>query len=199
MSPEEELLVTPYNTNKSTLRTISTKQPQLQPSSSLQVPLPPPPPPSAGRTPLQRQSSRCQSSIELKEHIQRAKQESWDYDSTNAATTHATSAAPNTGHHPGTLQSQPCSSSKLLEHIFVGTNILKAHKHHIDKLMETLRMEMDVVQKFERIYQTSTEDEILENFESMAVCLDQRVEACDELRRVMDRISRGAPPDGGEG
>jgi len=57
----------------------------------------------------------------------------------------------------------------------VGTNILKAHKHHIDKLMETLRMEMDVVQKFERIYQTSTEDEILENFESMAVCLDQRV------------------------
>jgi len=47
--------------------------------------------------------------------------------------------------------------------------------------METLRMEMDVVQKFKHIYQTSTEDEILENFGSMAVYLDQRVNLVIEL------------------
>uniref|UniRef100_A0A7S0CED4 Uncharacterized protein n=1 Tax=Proboscia inermis TaxID=420281 RepID=A0A7S0CED4_9STRA len=94
--PEEEPLIMPYDTNKSTLRTISNKKPQFQPSSSLQVPHPPPPP-SAGRTPLQRQSSRCQSSIALKEYIQRAKQESWEDDSTNAATTHD---ATNTGTTP---------------------------------------------------------------------------------------------------
>jgi len=33
--PEEEPLIMPYDTNKSTLRTISNKKPQFQPSSSL--------------------------------------------------------------------------------------------------------------------------------------------------------------------
>jgi len=218
-SPEEEPLVTPHNTNKSTLQTISTQQqPQIQPSS-LQVPPPPhplplppsgrTPPPPSGRSPLQRQCSRRQSSIALKERIQRARQESWEEDPTttttntathDASTTNTNNTTPDT--NTTTLSSpgaKSCASSTPPEHIFVGTDILTAHKHHIDELMETLRTEMDVVQKFEQIHLRSSEDEVLEYFESMAVCLDQRVEACDELRRVMDRISRGAPPDGGEG
>ena len=97
-------------------------------------------------TPLQRQSSRCLFSTALKERIQRAKQESWEDDSTKVAIT-TTHAALSTGTALGLSSPNYAPPPKPLEHILVGTGILTTHKHHINELVEILWTEMDVVQK----------------------------------------------------
>ena len=97
-------------------------------------------------TPLQRQSSRCLFSTALKERIQRAKQESWEDDSTKVVIT-TTHAALITGTALGLSSPNYAPPLKPLEHILVGTGILTTHKHHINELVEILWTEMDVVQK----------------------------------------------------
>jgi hypothetical protein len=86
------------------------------------------------------------------------------------------------------------------EHVVIANEMLEAHKAHVDQIMETLKIEMDALKDFEQTLldeETTpnatvvTEEEVLEYFESVGLCLDQRTAAGNHLRRAMDRISKG--------
>ena len=82
------------------------------------------------------------------------------------------------------------------EHLTIATELLEAHKRHVDQIMETLKIEMDAMKGFEMVLleegpQRPTEDEVLEYFESVGLCLEQRNKAGARLQRNMDRISQG--------
>jgi hypothetical protein len=82
------------------------------------------------------------------------------------------------------------------EHVRIAQQLLEAHRSHIDKIMETLRMEMDALKEFEILLvdetrpSRPTEDDVLDYFESVGLCLDQRTSSGKELQREMDRISK---------
>ena len=83
------------------------------------------------------------------------------------------------------------------EHMRIAQHLLEAHRTHVDKIMETLRIEMDVLKDFEMLVidksrpTRPTEDEVLDYFESVGLCLDQRTTSGKMLQREMDRISKG--------
>ena len=83
------------------------------------------------------------------------------------------------------------------EHKQIAEQLLEAHRIHVDKIMETLRMEMDALKEFEQLVLDETrptrptEDEVLDYFESVGLCLDQRTTSGKELQKEMDRISKG--------
>lgn len=86
------------------------------------------------------------------------------------------------------------------EHMVIAIRLLRAHKLHVDRIMETLKMEMDALRDFDRLLEQAgrpTEEEVLDYFESVGLCLDQRSQASARLQLELDRISRGepAPPD----
>ena len=93
-------------------------------------------------------------------------------------------------------QSNPVMESPA-EHMQISQQLLEAHRNHVDKLMETLRMEMDALKEFELLVideskpTRPTEEEVLDYFESIGLCLDQRTASGKELQREMDRISKG--------
>jgi hypothetical protein len=63
--------------------------------------------------------------------------------------------------------------------------------------METLKVEMDALKEFEPVLleegrRRPTEDEILEYFESVGLCLEQRSKAGSNLQKKMNPISKGA-------
>ena len=85
-----------------------------------------------------------------------------------------------------------------LEHVGIAGALLSAHRYHIDGLMATLRVEMDVVRDFEASVQTGqiygaaagpSEDDVLDYFESVQMCLDERAEMGNALRKALDKIS----------
>jgi len=82
------------------------------------------------------------------------------------------------------------------EHMKIAEQLLEAHRTHVDKIMETLRMEMDALKEFEMLVidesrpTRPTEDEVLDYFESVGLCLDQRTASGKVLQREMDRISK---------
>jgi hypothetical protein len=84
------------------------------------------------------------------------------------------------------------------EHMKIAQQLLEAHRSHVDKIMETLRMEMDALKEFEMLVidesrpTRPTEDEVLDYFESVGLCLDQRTSSGRDLQREMDRISKEA-------
>lgn len=84
------------------------------------------------------------------------------------------------------------------EHMKIAQQLLEAHRTHVDKIMDTLRMEMDALKEFEMLVidesrpSRPTEDEVLDYFESVGLCLDQRTTSGKELQREMDRISKDA-------
>ena len=66
----------------------------------------------------------------------------------------------------------------LPDHIKIAHELLEAHKLHIDQVMETLKVEMDALKDFELILLEQgpvrpTEEEIVEYFESVGLCLKQ--------------------------
>ena len=84
-----------------------------------------------------------------------------------------------------------------IEHLNLAQTLLDAHREHMDKIMETLRLEMDTMKEFEELMisndtSTPSEEQVLDYFESVGLCLDQRVESGKELQIAMDRISQGA-------
>lgn len=84
------------------------------------------------------------------------------------------------------------------EHMVIAIRLLRAHKSHVDQIMETLKIEMDALRDFDRLLEEPgrpTEEEVLNYFESVGLCLDQRFLVGRELQREMDRISRGEPPE----
>jgi hypothetical protein len=85
----------------------------------------------------------------------------------------------------------------LPEHSKIAHAILETHKAHVDQIMETLKVEMDALKEFELVLleegpRRPTEDEVLEYFESVGLCLEQRSKAGSNLQKKMDRISKGA-------
>lgn len=92
----------------------------------------------------------------------------------------------------------PLSPSGAPEHMVIAVRLLKAHKDHVDSIMETLRMEMDVLRDFDKLLEEPgrpMEEEVLNYFESVGLCLDQRTQAGLTLQSEMDMISRGEPPE----
>jgi CLASP N terminal len=84
------------------------------------------------------------------------------------------------------------------EHMVIAIRLLRAHKCHVDQIMETLKIEMDTLRDFDRLLEEPgrpTEEEVLNYFESVGLCLDQRFVVGKELQNEMDRISRGEPPE----
>ena len=83
------------------------------------------------------------------------------------------------------------------EHLNLAQTLLDAHREHMDKIMETLRLEMDTMKEFEELLMskdtsTPSEEQVLDYFESVGLCLDQRTESGKELQIAMDQISQGA-------
>ncbi len=84
----------------------------------------------------------------------------------------------------------------LPEHTKIAHQLLEAHKLHVDQVMEVLKVEMDALKDFELILleegpRRPTEEEVLEYFESLGLCLEQRTKAGQILRKKLDRISQG--------
>jgi hypothetical protein len=92
----------------------------------------------------------------------------------------------------------PVTDSAPAEQLQIAQQLLEAHRTHVDKIMETLRMEMDALKEFEQLVideskpTRPTEEDVLDYFESVGLCLDQRTASGKELQREMDRISKGA-------
>jgi hypothetical protein len=83
------------------------------------------------------------------------------------------------------------------EHMVIAIRLLRAHKEHVDTVMETLKIEMDTLRDFDNLLEETgrpTEEEVLDYFEALGLCLDQRTQSGTLLQREMDRISRGEPP-----
>lgn len=83
------------------------------------------------------------------------------------------------------------------EHMVIAIRLLRAHKAHVDAIMETLKIEMDTLRDFDKLLEEPgrpLEEEVLDYFESVGLCLDQRTQAGASLQREMDQISRGEAP-----
>jgi hypothetical protein len=96
----------------------------------------------------------------------------------------------------GIIQPTP-SSLQAPEHMVIAIRLLKAHKEHVDAIMETLRIEMETLRDFDQLLEEPgrpTEEEVLDYFESVGICLEQRTLAGSQLQREMDLVSRGEPP-----
>ena len=101
------------------------------------------------------------------------------------------------------VTSRPPQSPALVvssppEHMVIAIRLLRAHKLHVDRIMETLKMEMDSLRDFDRLLEEAgrpTEEETLDYFETVGLCLDQRSHANANLQHELDRISRGEPPE----
>lgn len=81
-------------------------------------------------------------------------------------------------------------------HTKIAYELLEAHKKHIDQIMETLKVEMDALKDFELTILEKgpvrpTEEEVLDYFESLGLCLEQRKKAGMIMQKKMDRISHG--------
>jgi hypothetical protein len=87
--------------------------------------------------------------------------------------------------------------SQAPEHMVIAIRLLKAHKEHVDAIMETLRIEMETLRDFDQLLEEPgrpTEEEVLDYFESVGICLEQRTLAGSQLQRELDLVSRGEPP-----
>ena len=90
------------------------------------------------------------------------------------------------------------AASTAPEHMIIAIRLLRAHKSHVDQIMETLKMEMDTLRDFDRLLEEPgrpTEEELINYYEAVDLCLEQRLAAGRDLRREMDRISAGEPPE----
>jgi len=93
-------------------------------------------------------------------------------------------------------ESEISNHPHLPVHTKIAHELLEAHKLHVDQVMETLKVEMDALKDFELIMleqgpQRPTEEEVVEYFESLGLCLEQRKKAGSIMQKKMDRISQG--------
>lgn len=89
----------------------------------------------------------------------------------------------------------PVAPKALPEHYIIAEQLLRAHKTHVDQIMETLKIEMDTLRDFEQTMeqeQAPSPDQVLDYFESVGLCLDQRTASGNSMQKEMDRISKGA-------
>ncbi|CAJ1970270.1 unnamed protein product [Cylindrotheca closterium] len=89
-------------------------------------------------------------------------------------------------------------SSHLPEHMRIAQELLESHKQHVDQIMETLKVEMDALRDFEAVLMEQSEngrpneEEVLQYFESVGLCLEARTKAGTILQAKMDKISQGS-------
>lgn len=94
-------------------------------------------------------------------------------------------------------ETAPAPVQQAPEHMVIAIRLLRAHKEHVDSIMETLRIEMDTLRDFDRLLEQAgrpTEEEVLDYYESVGLCLEQRSAAGARLQQELDRVSRGEPP-----
>lgn len=83
------------------------------------------------------------------------------------------------------------------EHMKIAQELLESHKQHVDHIMETLKVEMDALRDFEALLLEDgakgrpDENEVLQYFESVGLCLEARTKAGTILQKKMDKISQG--------
>ena len=97
----------------------------------------------------------------------------------------------------GAPASSSTSSQQAPAHMVIAIRLLRAHKEHVDKIMETLRIEMDTLRDFDQLLEEAgrpTEEEVLDYFESVGYCLERRSADGAKLQEELDRISQGEPP-----
>lgn len=90
---------------------------------------------------------------------------------------------------------KPALTTQEPEHIGIATRLSRAHKIHVDRIMVILRIEMDALRDMDRLLEESgrlSEEEVLDYFESVGLCLDQRRQTSTHLQHELDLISRGA-------
>jgi len=75
----------------------------------------------------------------------------------------------------------------------IGKDFLQSHKKSVDRLMEVIRFEMDALQEFEGSVgrQKIGEEQVLNYFESVGLCLDERKAIARDLEEAMERLSTG--------
>ena len=76
----------------------------------------------------------------------------------------------------------------------IAIRLLRAHKSHVDQIMETLKLEMDTLRDFDRLLELAgrpTEEELITYYESIDLCLQQRYNANMTLRNEMNELSTG--------
>jgi len=99
--------------------------------------------------------------------------------------------------------------SPCIEHVDIAQELLVVHRSHIDGLMATLRMDMDIINEFEAIlptlrmdmdiinefeailHQGPSEDDVLSYFESIQASLEERFDMSRNVHSQLDKISRG--------
>lgn len=81
------------------------------------------------------------------------------------------------------------------EHLKVAQKLFETHKQHVDQIMETLKVEMEAMKDFETLMSESnekgpTEDQVLEYYESVDLCLEARTKAGLYLQKKLDKLSQ---------
>jgi hypothetical protein len=83
------------------------------------------------------------------------------------------------------------------EHLKIAQELLESHKRHVDHIMETLKVEMDALRDFETLLLEEgpngrpNENEVLQYFESVGLCLEARTKSGTILQKKMDKLSEG--------
>lgn len=69
-------------------------------------------------------------------------------------------------------------------------SLSRAHKLHVDRIMENLRIEMDALRDVDELLECSgclSEDEVLDYFENVGLCLDHRANFDQSWRTSLER------------
>ena len=118
--------------------------------------------------------------------------------SSSISTTPATATTPKPKVADGTSTTSSSSNNNTPqpppEHIVIAIRLLRAHKSHVDQIMETLKLEMDTLRDFDRLLELAgrpTEEELITYYESIDLCLQQRYNANMTLRNEMNELSTG--------
>lgn len=91
------------------------------------------------------------------------------------------------------LQKRWNDASGLPEHQLVAQQLVERHKSHVEELMETIKLEMDLIRDMEKNEHPSEED-VLDYYEAVHLCLEQRTQSGDDIRKAMEYMSRGEKP-----
>ena len=118
--------------------------------------------------------------------------------SSSISTTPVTATTPKPKVADGTSTTSSSSNNNTPqpppEHIVIAIRLLRAHKSHVDQIMETLKLEMDTLRDFDRLLELAgrpTEEELITYYESIDLCLQQRYNANMTLRNEMNELSTG--------
>lgn len=87
------------------------------------------------------------------------------------------------------------TKSEFIHHD-IAKKLVAAHKKAIDDMMEIIAVEMNTLQEFENDVENGnsgkpSEDDVLNYFEALGLCLSKKGEVDKELRKTMEEVSGG--------